>query len=336
MLSRFFIAISLSSLIFTLIISCDKNESTQKEIPQSGKVSSSKIVFESTRGGGYDIFTMNDDGSEITKITDSRGMNKFPAWSPDGTRIVFMSNRIKDSAYDIFTVNADGTNLVRLTEFRGWNGHPDWSPDGKRIIFDSAYQGDFEIYSMNTDGTDVINLTQHDGWDNRPQWSPDGTRIAFVTKRDDNFEIYVMNADGSNQINLTNHADRDDMPQWSPDGTKIAFVSNRDREPEKQNDYVTEFRRQYEKNNKVIKVDDRKVDVFVMNADGSNQVNLTNYPENDTKPTWSPDGSRIAFITFRNGMRDIYTMAPDGSDLRPLTNDKDMDEAPDWSGVIKK
>jgi len=86
----------------------------------------------------------------------------------------------------------------------------------------------------------------------------------------------------------------------------------------------------------VIEVRDTKGDIFVMNADGSNQVNLTRYSENDTKPTWSPDGSRIAFVSFRDGKRDIFTIAPDGSDVQRLTNDKDMDEAPDWSGGIVK
>ena len=336
MFSRISIVLSICSILLVTIISCDKNKGSQTEHPKFSKASSSKLVFESTRGGGYDLFTMNSDGSELTKITDSRGMNKFPSWSPDGSKIVFMSNRIKDSTYDIFTINADGSQLTRITAFRGWNGHPDWSPDGKRIIFDSAYQGDFEIYSMNPDGTDVINLTQHEGWDNRPQWSPDGTKIAFVTKRDDNFEIYIMNADGSNQVNLTNHPERDDMPHWSPDGTKIAFVSNRDQIPEKLDPYIAEFRRQYEEKNEAIKVDDRNVDVFIMNADGSNQVNLTNNPENDTTPTWSPDGTRIAFVSFREGKRDIFTIATDGSDIQKLTDDKQMDEAPDWSGFLDK
>ena len=87
--------------------------------------------------------------------------------------------------------------------------------------------------------------------------------------------------------------------------------------------------------NNVIKIDNAKVDVFVMNANGSNQVNLTQFPDNDTKPTWSPDGSKIAFVSFRDGKRDIFTMAPDGSDIQRLIDDKHMDEAPDWSGVLK-
>ena len=144
-----------------------------------------------------------------------------------------------------------------------------------------------------------------------------------------------MNADGSNQVNITNNEARDTMPAWSPDGTKIAFVSDRDHVAEE----VVEQPKAEEVGDpeylaKAMKAR-KKHDIFVMNADGSNPVNLTKFPNNDFYPTWSPDGTRIAFISIREGKRELYSMAADGSDVIALTNNNSMDEEPSWSPFLK-
>ena len=115
---------------------------------------------------------------------------------------------------------------------------------------------------MNTDGANLINLTKHPAKDGSPDWSPDGNQIAFSSNRDGNREVYVMNADGTNPINLTNHPARDGGADWSPDGMRIAFSTNRDGNWEKKpND---------------------NWEVYVMNADGTNPINLTNHPAWDS------------------------------------------------------
>ena len=140
-------------------------------------------------------------------------------------------------------------------------------------------------------------------------------RIAFVSDRDGNAEIYVMDADGENQRNLTNHPNEDFQPSWSPAGKRIAFISDRD--------------------GHVNIRDSPNYEIYVMDADGGNQLNLTNDPHNDKSPSWSPDGKRIVFSSDRDNDRghniEIYVMDADGENQERLTNNLTEDQYPSWS-----
>lgn len=243
--------------------------------------------------------------------------DSLPAWSPDGARITFSSNRYR--YLDIFVMRADGSAVVQLTSdpfsaiylLRSptdvWSR---WSPDGRRIAFasgrDNSYMASvaMNIYLMDPDGSHVIRLTRSRGSSNQPAWSPDGRRIAFTSNRDFDFHIYAMDWDGSNVIRLTDTHGTDDQPTWSPDGHRIAFTSKRD----------------------------GNTNIYVMDADGTNVVQLTT-GQNEVASfmaAWSPDGRRIAFASNRDGKVNIYTMAPDGSDVVQLTN-TNMNTMPAWS-----
>ena len=141
-------------------------------------------------------------------------------------------------------------------------------------------------------------------------------QIAFSSKRDGNFEIYVMGVHGGNPRRLTNNPARDYAPSWSPDGKRIVFCSDRDGHPLRIPGWFTS-------------------DIYVMDADGGNQRRLTNHPEDDKSPSWSPDGTRIAFQSYRDNDRnhniEIYVINVDGSNLQRLTNNLAADEAPAWS-----
>jgi Tol biopolymer transport system component len=145
------------------------------------------------------------------------------------------------------------------------------------IVFSTNRDGNSELYAINADGSDPVNLTNHPWVDWRPAWSPDGTRIAFAASG----LIKIMNADGSDVVLLA----KGTHPAWSPDGAKIAFTGS----------------------------PDVNSDVYVMDADGTNRVNLTRHPATDWEPAWSPDGTRIAFATDRDGNREVYVMNADGS-----------------------
>ena len=238
--------------------------------------------------------TPRQQQSEAVAITHNSADDRHPAWSPDGHRIAFESDR--DGDWDIYVMNADGSNVVQLTNKPSYDISPAWSPDGRRIAFTSHshHDGSVKIYVMNADGSGVIQLTNNPGYDRSPAWSPDGRRIAFTSTQYGYYDVYVMNADGSNMVQLTNNDSRlKATPTWSPDGRRIAFAFS--------------HTIHYE-------------NIYVMNADGSGVIQLTNNRGRDRSPAWSPDGRRIAFHSNRDGGPDIYVMNADGSDVIQLTN----------------
>jgi len=152
----------------------------------------SKIAFQSNRDGRYQIYVMNADGTEQTRLTINSSNDSEPSWSPDGQKIAFVSQR--DGNREIYVMNADGTGQTRLTTNPGRDDNPSWSPDGKKIVFQSYRDVNWEIYVINADGTGLTRLTNNIAEDYAPSWSPDGQKITFESLRDwQNIEIYVMN-----------------------------------------------------------------------------------------------------------------------------------------------
>ena len=134
--------------------------------------------------------------SNPTRLTNNDAEDAIPSWSPDGTKIAFISDRggtDKKPIIQIYVMNTDGTNQTNISnDDDRWDAFPSWSSDGTRIAFASERDGTDQIYTMNTDGTNPTRLTNNDAEDEYPSWSPDGTKIAFTSDRDGNYEIYVM------------------------------------------------------------------------------------------------------------------------------------------------
>jgi Tol biopolymer transport system component len=188
----------------------------------------------------------------------------MPAWSPDGSKLAFVSNRAGLQG-DIWVMNAGGGAPTNLTNNAAVEDSPAWSPDGSMIAFRRVVGAQSEIFVMDAGGGGQTNITT--AQDDAVVWSPDGSKIAFRTNRDGNLEIYTMNADGSSPTNLTSNPAPDSSPAWSPDGSWIAF----DR---------------FQVGNE---------EVFVVGATGGPQANRSNSARNDTGPVWSPDSNRVAF-----------------------------------------
>ncbi|MCI0423475.1 MAG: hypothetical protein L0312_30370, partial [Acidobacteria bacterium] len=178
--------------------------------------------------GRQQIFVVRPDGTGKRRLTQDGNQNFFPAWSPDGKRLAFTSNR--SGSPQIWVTDADGANARQLTS-QGENVVPTWSPDGKRLAFESNRAGHFQIWVMDADGGNQKQLTTTVSslGDHAPAWSPDGRRIAFASPKSGNFAIWLMDPDGSHLTQLTTPRGeryRDsNVPAWSPDGTKIAFWS---------------------------------------------------------------------------------------------------------------
>ena len=176
-----------------------------------------KIAFISSRDGNNEIYIMDGDGSNQTRLTNNPADENAPAWSPDGSKIAFASSR--DGNYEIYAMDADASNVVRLTNNLDIDFTPAWSPDGSKIAFHRNRAGDFEINVMNADGSNQTNLTNTPAVQDDevlPAWSADGSKITFRITRDGNNEIYAMGSDGTNRTNLTNNPALDDFPDWGP------------------------------------------------------------------------------------------------------------------------
>ncbi|MCP9490498.1 MAG: hypothetical protein MSC31_11570 [Solirubrobacteraceae bacterium MAG38_C4-C5] len=173
-----------------------------------------------------------------------------------------------------------------------------------------------EVFTVNPDGTGETVLTNNTVRDGDPSFSPDGANIAFESFRDGFSEAYRIGSDGSNPVRLTTSgANEDRSTNWSPDGTKIVFHSTRDAATSGGN----------------VPPGANPFEIYIMNADGSDQVRLTDNIFQDSFPQFSPDGSRIAFTTNRDGDFEIYTMNPDGTDPRRVTTSLGEDAHPTWS-----
>ena len=277
-----------------------------------------RIAFASHRDGNWEIYAMDNDGDNQRNLTNNPSDDQFPSWSPDGKQIVFVSERSdKEWNRQIYVMDDDGGDQQNLSnnDFDEWE--PSWSPDGKRIAFVSYREAEwpnYDIYVMDTNGGNPRRLTNNRQIDKSPSWSPDGKRIAFVSTRAGNSEIYVMGANGGKQRNLTNDRLDDSSPAWSPDGKRIAFVSDRDWILDKDGWPTNE--------------------IYVMDADGGNEQRLTENGVYDWEPSWSPDGERIAFTSYRDRNAAIYVMDVDGGNQRRLTNNRRGDVSPAWYNFV--
>ena len=186
---------------------------------------------------------------------------------------------------DIYVVNADGTGLVQITRRPGPEFDPAWSPDGHRIVYRDSRRGinqNDEIFVMNADGTGSRNLTKDPGNDWGPDWSPDGRTIVFNSDRDGlPMGGFLVHPDGSKLHRIATDA-YVEYPAWSPDAKRIAFMGG---------DSAAEY------------------DIWIVDVDGTDLVQVTDSPGPDGWPAWSPDGTQIAFTSVRDDCS--YSNAPD-------------------------
>jgi TolB protein len=178
--------------------------------------------------GDIDVHTVAAHGDDLKPVatTDKKlSHEEWPAWSPDGQRLVFTSTA--DDNQDLYVALANGSERKRLTSDPALDAHPAWSPDGKQIVFATNRWGDLELARVEIDGSGLVRLTESPRLDDYPVWSPDGKQIALTSNRDGNFEIYTIDVDGINPRNCTKCPAHDNFPAWTPDG-RLTFVSNRD------------------------------------------------------------------------------------------------------------
>lgn len=265
--------------------------------------------------------------SNIQQLTFG-GENAEAYWSGDGKWITFQSTRDGRTCDQQFVMRADGSDMKRVSDGRGKTTCGWFLPGSDRLFFSSSTAHDdacpvrpdpskgyvwpldrYDLYTVNRDGTGQTRLTNYDVYTAEAVLSPDGKTIVFTSLKDGDLDIYTMNVDGSNVKQLTNTVGYDGGPWWSPDGKRIVYRANH---PQDSAD-IRVYRELLGQN----LVKPSKVELFVMNADGSDQRQVTALGGANFGPSWSPDGTRIIFssnfVAPRSGNFELYLVSAEES-----------------------
>lgn len=229
--------------------------------------------------------------------------------NPGGQRIVYAGSILEPN---IYVINIDGSGKVLIHHPPlGIDANPAWSPDGSKIAFATPDEQNHHVTIgvVNADGSGFQRLAEDSAFlDGNPTWSPDGSKIAFTVGGGDGIDI--MNADGSERHRVLTKSAGDNYRHlsWSPNGNQIAMETTRPRDSGSEN----------------------RLEIWVMNADGTNLTRLTNNEIPDRHPDWQPNGSKIAYESKPLG-QNIFLISPGGGTPTQLTNDPFGVAAPAWS-----
>lgn len=283
--------------------------------------------------------------ANLTQLTFG-GQNAESYFSADGTRLVFQRQESDSTCDQQYLIDIDGSDMRRISNGLGRTTCGYFYERDSRVLYSSTFhvseqcppppdysQGyvwalyDFDIYTSNPDGSDLRRLTETLGYDAEATLSPDGELLVFTSIRDGDLDIYTMKIDGSDVRRLTTAVGYDGGPFFSPDGSKIVYRSWHPPTDEERENYLALLASSL--------VRPSRMEIWVMNADGSDQTQVTDLGGANFAPAWHPDGARIIFSSNHENPRsrdfELYLMNIDGSGLTRVTHSSDFDGFPHFS-----
>ena len=269
--------------------------------------SGERVAFVTTVDGDPEIAVADLDSREADLVTSNHSRDLLPRWAPDGKSIAYLSD--ESGSLEIHLVKPGDETVTRLTNSGSNSRYPRWSPDGRRLAFISGEDDRSDLYLLSVEDRTTSLVSANATNDVLGDWSPNGEWLVYYNEgAPETRGLWLRNPEGVNLVRLTESNDRG--PVWSPDGSRIAFVRS----------------------------EDGKSDIFVLERRGNEGweenfelSRLTKHEANDHSPNWSSDGSRLAFVSHRDGNAEIYTMKADGSKQLRLTKNNADDLTPDWS-----
>lgn len=274
------------------------------------------VVYESRIDNVMNIFTIDVETGETTQVTRGTGFDGNPGWSPDYTKIVFVSDRDRGARdNEIYTVNADGSDPRRITNSRiETYTSPKFSPDGRQIVATMRQQGEYYIVVMRPDGTGARPLTGAYRFAEFPAWGPGGEEVFFSAIETEGVpaDIFAVNVQTSEVRTIVASPNADVCPHFTRDGRYMTYASSPRDEPGGAFDLY-------------------KHDLSSSDTTGASDELLLGGPPRDDYANPSPDATVWVFVTDRDGQNELYLMDPDGANQRRLTNTPNAREnVPDW------
>ena len=286
----------------------------------------------------------------IKQLTNE-GENAEAYFSPDGKKLIFQRTTKRDGCDQIFSMNIDGSDLRRLSNGEGKTTCAYFTPDKKHIVYASTFKASpacppppdysrgyvwslfsgFDIFVADLDGKNAKPLTTTARYDAEATIRPDG-KLVFTSLRDGDLDIYTMDKNGKNVKKLTNELGYDGGPFWSADGKQIVFRAYHPETQQEKDEYVALLKENL--------IRPTKLDIWVMNADGSNKRRVTKINKASFAPYFFPDGKHIIFSSNMDDPRgrnfDLYVVNVDGSGLERITYNDTFDGFPMFSPDGKK